>query len=171
MFLATNMFRYGYWPLGLFSYVGNNFEAHKQKAGIYVDQRQSISPAQKLILMKMKLPSGSPQHRNLPFTNFQRCYSLPSVSCLLMTLQLYHPLLPLFPPVSNSSYLFTGCQPLDANCTTVLFKVLYRKIKFFLNFVCVFVMYYLCEKYYKPIQYITIYWMVLIGYLGKLCWT
>ena len=39
MFLATNVFRYGCGPLGLFSYVGNNFEAHKQKAGIYVDQR------------------------------------------------------------------------------------------------------------------------------------
>ena len=28
-------------------------------------------------------------------------------------------------------------------------------------------MYYLCEKYYKPIQYGTIYWMVLNGYLEK----
>lgn len=37
------MFRYGYWPLGLFSYVGNNFEAHKQKAGIYADQIKYIT--------------------------------------------------------------------------------------------------------------------------------
>ena len=33
-------------------------------------------------------------------------------------------------------------------CTTVLFKILYCKIK---NYFCVFFMYYLCEKYYKPI--------------------
>ena len=31
-------------------------------------------------------------------------------------------------------------------CTTVLFKVLYCKMK-----KCLFFMYYLCEKYYKPI--------------------
>ena len=40
-----------------------------------------------------------------------------------------------------------GCQLLY--CTTVLFKVLYcknQKVSFF-----VFFMYYLCEKYYKPI--------------------
>ena len=38
-------------------------------------------------------------------------------------------------------------------CTTVLFKVLYCKIKnvFFIFCVCLFVMLYLCEKYYKPI--------------------
>ena len=44
-----------------------------------------------------------------------------------------------------------GCQLLY--CTTVLFKVLYRKIKnvfFTFVFVCFF-MYYLCEKYYEPI--------------------
>ena len=35
-------------------------------------------------------------------------------------------------------------------CTTILFKVLYHKIKNVLFFVFVF-MYYLCEKYYKPI--------------------
>lgn len=58
MFLATSMFRNGSWPLGLFNYVGNNFEAQKQKAGIYVDQRQRASLTQKPILMKMKLPSG-----------------------------------------------------------------------------------------------------------------
>ena len=34
--------------------------------------------------------------------------------------------------------------------TTVLFKVLYSKIKNAL-FLCLFFMYYLCEKYYKPI--------------------
>ena len=42
------------------------------------------------------------------------------------------PLSPLPPPVSNSSWLFIQCQPLNAsyfNCTTVLFKVLDYKIK------------------------------------------
>ena len=43
------------------------------------------------------------------------------------------------------------CQP--SYCTTVLFKVLYCKMKnvFFIFCVCLFFMYYLCEKYYKPI--------------------
>ena len=33
----------------------------------------------------------------------------------------------------------------------VLFRILYWKIKRFLYFACVFLMYYLGEKYYKPI--------------------
>ena len=44
----------------------------------------------------------------------------------------------------------------DVAGTTVLFKVLYCKIKNVLFFcVCLFFMYYLCEKYYKPftVQY------------------
>ena len=63
---------------------------------------------------------------------------------LLMILQLYHLPPPLPPPVSNSSCLFTWCQPLYAQllyCTTVLFKVLYCKIKkfslFFVCFLCI----------------------------------
>ncbi|XP_060005064.1 uncharacterized protein LOC132520324 [Lagenorhynchus albirostris] len=39
---------------------------------------------------------------------------------LLTTLQLYHLPPPLPPPVSNSSCLFTRCQPLDASCCSVL---------------------------------------------------
>ena len=39
---------------------------------------------------------------------------------VLMTLQLYHLPPPLSPPISNSSCLFTWCQPLDASCCTVL---------------------------------------------------
>jgi len=36
-------------------------------------------------------------------------------------------------------------------CMIVLFRILYWKIKRFLYFACVFLMYYLGEKYYKPI--------------------
>ena len=36
-------------------------------------------------------------------------------------------------------------------CTTVLFKVLYYKIKNVYFCVCLFFMYYLREKYYKPV--------------------
>ena len=80
---------------------------------------------------------------------------------LLMILQLYHLPPPLPPPVSNSYCLFTQCQPAPVcqllYCTTVLFKVLYCKIKnvFFIFYVCLFFMYYLCEEYYKPmvVQY------------------
>ena len=43
----------------------------------------------------------------------------------------------------------------DVAGTTVLFKVLYCKINnvFFIFCVSLFFMYYLCEKYYKPIKY------------------
>ena len=37
------------------------------------------------------------------------------------------------------------------NCTSVLFKVLYCTIKNVFFIFCLFCMYYLCEKYYKPI--------------------
>ena len=65
---------------------------------------------------------------------------------LLTILQFCHLPPPLPPPVSSSSCLFTHCQPLNASCCIVL---LYRKIK--MSIFCLFVMYYLCEKYYKPI--------------------
>ena len=49
------------------------------------------------------------------------CHMQLALCLLLLTiLQLYHLPPPLPPPVSNSSCLFTGCQPLDASCCTVL---------------------------------------------------
>ena len=75
---------------------------------------------------------------------------------LLTIVQLYHLPLPLPPPVSNSSCPFTWCQHLYASCCTVLlyFSRYYTvRLKMFsLFFVCLFFMYYLCEKYYKPIR-------------------
>ena len=71
---------------------------------------------------------------------------------LLMIFQLYH-LPPLPPSVSNSSCLFTWYRPLYANyCTVLLYFSSYCTVRlnFFLFCVCFF-MYYLCEKYYKPI--------------------
>ena len=53
--------------------------------------------------------------------------------------------------------MFAGSMPAPVcqllYSTTVLFKVLYCKIKnvFFISCVSSFFMYYLCEKYYKPI--------------------
>ena len=94
--------------------------------------------------------------------NFQRCegafhqcqawVKLQLVLCLLLltVLQLYHLSSPLPPPVSNSSGLFTWCQALYANhCTILHFFSRYCKIMSLL----LFKMYYLCEKYYKPIEY------------------
>ena len=76
---------------------------------------------------------------------------------LLTILQLYHLPPPLPPPVSNSSCLFTRCQPLDATCCTVPLyfsrscTVRLKMLSSFFVFVFLCIMYYLCEKYYKPI--------------------
>ena len=76
-----------------------------------------------------------------------------------------------------SSCLFTPCQPVCAiwYYTTVLFKVLYSRIKNVLVFVC-FLMYYLCEKHYRPIivQYYMadcISWVPRLALLGLSNWT
>ena len=59
--------------------------------------------------------------------------------------------------------------------TTVLFKVLYSRIKNVLIFVC-FLMYYLCEKYYRPVivQYYMadcISWVPRLALSGLSNWT
>ena len=69
---------------------------------------------------------------------------------------------------SPSQYLFSPVQSMPAPvsqllyCTTVCFKVLYCKVKnVFFIFVCVCVfMYYLCEKYYKPIKADCVSWIL-----------
>ena len=69
---------------------------------------------------------------------------------LVMILQLYH-----FSSPSSNQNLFLPINSVTAPvcqllyCTTLLFKALYYKTKNVLF--CVFLMYYLCEKYYKPI--------------------
>ena len=67
------------------------------------------------------------------------------------------------PLVSNTSCLFTWCQLLY--CTNVLFKVLYCKIKNGLFF-CL-LMYYLCEKYCKPVT-VKYYIANFVGLMNKL---
>ena len=76
--------------------------------------------------------SKSPTHKPLKVANFQRCKCVfhqrqawvklqPALRLLLlMILQLYHLPPPLPSPVSNSSCLFTQCQPLYARCCAVL---------------------------------------------------
>ena len=71
---------------------------------------------------------------------------------LLTILQLYRLPPPLPAPVSNPSCLFTRCQLLYASCCTVLPCFSWyctMRLKMFIF--CVFLMYYLCETYYKPI--------------------
>ena len=98
----------------------------------------------------------SPLHMNLQDENFQRwecafhhCQvwvKLQLALCLLllMILQLYHLPPPLPPPVSNSSCLFTWCQPLYASCCTVLFS--YCMIKKCFLFLCVCFLCIICVK-------------------------
>ena len=74
---------------------------------------------------------------------------------LLMNLQLYHLPPPLSPPISNSSFRLTRCQPVCASCCTgLLYFSRYCKILnvlFFLLFLNV-----LCEKYLNLLQYSTV---------------
>ena len=84
----------------------------------------------------------------------------------MTVLQLYHLPPPPPPPVSSSSRLFTQCQPLYASCCTVLLCISrYCEIKtvFFIFRVCLFFMYYQCEKDYKPIA-------VQCYIAGCFCW-
>ena len=78
---------------------------------------------------------------------------------LPMILQVCHLLLPLSPPISNSSCLFTQCQPAChlLCCTTVLLKLLYYNI---LNvYFCLF-LYFICVK--------VLYSVILYSWLNKL---
>ena len=93
-----------------------------------------------------------------------------SVSLPLPTiLQRYH----LPPSLSSSQQLFLPvhsipaplCQPLY--CTTVLFKVPYYMIKMFIFCVCLFFMYFLCEKYYRPIT-VQYYIADCVGWVPRL---
>ena len=77
---------------------------------------------------------------------------LASVSWLLMILQLYHLPPPLHPTVSK---LFLTVHLMSApvgqlSYSTVLYGYQTVKLKMF-YFLCLFFMYYMCEKYYKPI--------------------
>ena len=88
---------------------------------------------------------------------------------LLTVLQLHHLSPPLLPPVSSSSCLFTGCQPLDARCCTMLllFKVLYCKIKNVFFIFCVCFLCIICVKsMINLLQYSTTYSTVIVGYPG-----
>ena len=96
---------------------------------------------------------------------------------LLMILQLYHLPPPIFPPVSNSSCLYTSCQPLYASCCTVLlyfsrYYTIRLKNCFFLFFLCLcflmclFFMYYLYEKYFKSVT-IQYYVVDCVGWIPR----
>ena len=84
---------------------------------------------------------------------------------LLMILQLYHLSPPFPPPVSNSSHLFTWCQPLYASCCTVL-----SDFKCFIFYVCF--LYMICVQstitYYSKVLHS---WLCKLGTRTKVCWT
>ena len=69
---------------------------------------------------------------------------------LRTTLQLCRLPPPLPPPVRNSGCPFTQGQPLYASCCTVLLyfsRYCAIRLKMIFYFLCLFFMYYLCEKY------------------------
>ena len=71
----------------------------------------------------------------------------------LTILQLYRLPPQLLPPVGNPSCLFARCQPLYARCCAeLLYFPRYCTVRLnMFYFACLFFMYYLCKKYYKPI--------------------
>ena len=77
---------------------------------------------------------------------------------------------------SSSQQLFLPVPTMPAPvcqllyCTTVLFKVLYCKIKNVFFILCLFFMYYLREKYYKPIT-VQYYIADCVSWVPRLCWT
>ena len=78
---------------------------------------------------------------------------------LLTILQLYHLPPPHPTPVSNSSCLFTRCQPLYASsCTVLLYFSRYCtvRLKMFIFCVCLFFMYYLCKSIINLLEYSTV---------------
>ena len=53
-------------------------------------------------------------------------------------------------PTYRQTFKLHECAQL-CYCTTVLFKVLYCKIKNVFFIICLFTMHYLCENYYQPV--------------------
>ena len=92
---------------------------------------------------------------------------------LLLTCQLYHLPPPAPAPGSDSSCLFARRQSLHVSCcTALLYFSRYRAVRsemFSLCFV-LFFMYSLCAKCYNLLQDGTTQLIVLVGYLGLLCW-
>ena len=67
-----------------------------------------------------------------------------------------------------ASFQRCECAPVSQlwYCTPVLFKALYCKVKnVLLIFLCLLIMYYLCEKYYIPIN-VQYYVADCVRYLG-----
>ena len=79
---------------------------------------------------------------------------------LVMILQLYHFSPPLPPPIRISSCLLTQWQLLYASCCIVLlYFSRYSTARLKMFYFVVFLMYYLCERYYKP--FIVKYYIVI----------
>ena len=71
----------------------------------------------------------------------------------------------------NFSCLFTQCQPLYASCCTVLpyfSRYCTVRLKCFIFCVCLFFMYYLYEKYCKPIITVQYYIADCVSWVPKL---
>jgi len=86
---------------------------------------------------------------------------------LVMILQLYHFSPPLPPPIRISSCLLTQWQPLYASCCIVLLyfsRYSTARLKMFFVF---FLMYYLCERYYKPFT-VKYYIVICISWVPRL---
>ena len=122
---------------------------------------------------------------NLQVANFQRCehafhqhqawvkLQIALHLLLLMILQLYHLPPPVPPPFSNSSCLFTWCQPPYASCCTVLLYLLrYCTVLKMFSLLCLLVFYVLfvwkvLQTYYNTVLYSRLcFWMPRLTLLG-----
>ena len=117
----------------------------------------------------------SPLHTDLQVVNFQGCERAFHQRQAWATLAACPPspiagnpsaAPPLPRPVSNSSCLFAWCQPLYTSCYTVLLCFSRCRTVRLKMFSSLFVIYYLCEKYYELITYNTVWPVASIGYLG-----
>ena len=122
------------------------FSRRESNTVCYISSKSPTHEPSVVKIQRCGHASGSRKDQNLCHRRQARVKLQLALSLLVLTiLHLYHFPPPLSPPVTNSSSLFTHCQPMYAGCCTfVVYFSRYCKIK---NFYFLFVFYVLfaCE--------------------------